>query len=92
MDRQSILEALSTRPGEEVAALLNDALATDLSPQDAAWAYYILGRVAWKDGKVGAAITFYNKAIELDPDSEAFVARAQANQILNFYNKDLYNP
>lgn len=92
MDRQAILDAFSSKSSDDVVQILNAALASDLSDADAAWVNYILGRVAWKDGKVGSAITFYNKAVELDPDSEAAVARAQANQILNFYNKDLYNP
>lgn len=92
MNRQEIIDAFSSKSADDVVQMLNDALATDLSDVDAAWVNYMLGRVAWKDGKVGTAITFYNKALELDPDSEAAVARAQANLILNFYNKDLYNP
>lgn len=38
------------------------------------------------------AIDCYLEAIELDPDSPAVEAKRMLDDILNFYNKDAYNP
>lgn len=38
------------------------------------------------------AIDCYMEAIELDPESPAVEAKKMLEDILNFYNKDAYNP
>lgn len=38
------------------------------------------------------AIDCYMEAIELDPGSPAVEAKRMLDDILNFYNKDAYNP
>ena len=38
------------------------------------------------------AIVCFLEAIELDPDSPAVEAKRMHDDILNFYNKDAYNP
>lgn len=38
------------------------------------------------------AIDCYMEAIELDPESPAVEAKKMLDDILNFYNKDAYNP
>lgn len=38
------------------------------------------------------AINCYLEAIELDPESPAVEAKKMLEDILNFYNKDAYNP
>ena len=38
------------------------------------------------------ALANYMEAIELDPNSPAVVAKEMLENILNFYNKDAYNP
>ena len=38
------------------------------------------------------AIDCYMEAIELDPESPAVEAKQMLEDILNFYNKDAYNP
>ena len=54
--------------------------------------YYKQGKECRKRGNFGEAINCYIKAIELDPDSPAVEAKAMLEDILNFYNKDAYNP
>jgi len=66
-----------------------DALA---ETPDRAWALYMKGRIAWKRGQKSRAISFYAEAAGLEPDSEAATALEQARQVMDFYNKDLYNP
>lgn len=55
-------------------------------------ATFILGRIAWRQGHRGQAITLYRQALELDAACGADIALEQALEIMNFYHKDLYNP
>lgn len=63
-----------------------------LSGHDDAWALYMLGRIAWKRGNRTEAISLYAKAAALDPAGPASIALEQARQVMDFFNKDLYNP
>lgn len=71
---------------------LKDATTLLTASPDDAWAVYMLGRIAWKEGRKGDAISLYERAHAIDPASEAAVALEQAREIMNFYNTDLYNP
>lgn len=53
---------------------------------------YERGNVFRKQGNWQEAINCYIEAIELNPDSPAVEAKAMLDDILNFYNKDAYNP
>ena len=59
--------------------------------QDAA-ALYLRGRMAWKRGEKSAAISLYAQSEALDPSGPAALALEQAREIMDFFNKDLYNP
>ena len=54
--------------------------------------YYLQGNEARKRGLWHEAINCYTEAAELDPDSPAVEAKRMLNDILNYYNKDMYNP
>ncbi len=54
-------------------------------------AYYLLGNAWRKLGDWRQALNNYNLAIELNPQSPALHARQMAMDILEFYNKDMYN-
>ncbi len=53
--------------------------------------YYILGNVYRKQGNFQKALNNYLEAISINPKSPAFHAREMLMDILNFYNKDMYN-
>lgn len=98
-DLVAVIEA-ETPSKERIIALFDDnkldeadtALdALDDGPERA-WVLYMKGRIAWKRGQKSRAISFYAEAAGLDPDSEAATALDQARRIMDFYNKDLYNP
>ncbi len=55
-------------------------------------AYTLRGLKHWALGHRSKAINDYLKAISINPGSKAKQALASANEILNFYNKDIYNP
>lgn len=50
------------------------------------------GKLYWKNGRKAAAMTDFNAAITLDPQSNARQWLEMANDIMDFYNSDLYNP
>ena len=54
--------------------------------------YYRLGNRYRREGNWQMAINSYVAAMELDPDSPSAGAKAMIDDILNFYNKDVYNP
>lgn len=62
------------------------------NPDNRVWCLYMKGRIAWKKGLKSRAISFYAEAAGLDPTSEASTALEQARTVMDFYNKDLYNP
>lgn len=53
--------------------------------------YYLLGNAYRKKGDWQQALNNYLEAIERNPDSPAVSARDMIMNILNFYNKDMYN-
>ncbi|MBQ9185479.1 MAG: tetratricopeptide repeat protein [Bacteroidales bacterium] len=54
--------------------------------------FYLLGNAWRKKGNWQMAINNYLEAVRLNPDSPASGALEIANNILDYYNKDLYNP
>ena len=54
--------------------------------------YYLLGNAWRKKGNWQMAINQYLEAVRINPGSPAASALTMANDILDFYNKDLYNP
>lgn len=63
----------------------------DAFPEAKAEAYYLLGNAYRKRGDWQGALNNYQEAISLDPESPAAEAREMALDILNFYNKDMFN-
>lgn len=69
-----------------------EALDAAIAQEATADAYYQRGRLHWRAGNRGAAMSDYNRAVALDPDSPAAEALKLCNEIMDFYNTDLYNP
>lgn len=86
MDKEEIKRLIS-------AGRLSDAdEALAAMPSDAE-ALYLRGRIAWKQGRKADAITFYEHALDMDPECEpAEVALEQAREVMDFFNTDLLNP
>lgn len=61
------------------------------SPSDAAL-FFERGKLFWKIGRRAEAMTDFNTAISFDPQSPARAYLDMANDIMDFYNTDLYNP
>jgi tetratricopeptide (TPR) repeat protein len=54
--------------------------------------YYQLGNKYRKAGNWQMALNNYMEAIDLDANSPAVEAKKMLEDILNFYDKDSYNP
>ena len=74
---------------DEAIASLREFIASSEVPSDRA--YYLLGNAYRKKGDWQGAINNYLEAMEINPDSPAKNAYSIANEILDFYNKDMYN-
>ncbi len=74
---------------DEAIKLLLEFISSSEIPSDKA--YYLLGNAYRKKGDWQGAINNYLEAMAINPDSPARNAYAIANDILDFYNKDMYN-
>ena len=84
------IEAILLEDRIEVAIrLLEEYVSSAPVPSDRA--YYLLGNAYRKKGDWQGAINNYLEAMEINPDSPAKNAYSIANDILDFYNKDMYN-
>ena len=90
MERLDAIEVV-LRDGspDEAIRLLLEYIASCGTPSDSA--FYLLGNAYRKKGDWQGAINNYLEAMAINPDSPARNAYTIANEILDFYNKDMYN-
>ena len=90
MERLDELETV-LREGriEDAMASLKEYISSCPEPSDRA--YYLLGNAYRKKGDWQGAINNYLEAVHINPDSPASGALKMAIEILDFYNKDMYN-
>lgn len=55
-------------------------------------AYYNRGKLYWRQGDKQRAISDFNHAVQADPESPALHYLNMANDVMDFYNTDFYNP
>lgn len=53
---------------------------------------FMRGRVYWRMQKYAAAVTDFEAAVAINPESGAQSALELARDVFNFYNPDLLNP
>ena len=89
MERLDAIEVV-LRDGspDEAIRLLREYIASCGTPSDKA--FYLLGNAYRKKGDWQGAINNYLEAMAINPDSPARNAYTIANEILDFYNKDMY--
>ena len=75
---------------ESAIQLLNQCIANHEACTDEP--FYLLGNAYRKQGNWQMALNNYLEAIEKNPDSPAVNAKKMLMDILEFYNKDMYNP
>ena len=85
----SLKERLKTMTAPEAVAALDAYIAANPDDEEA---YIARGMRHWGDGRRRLAINDYLAAIRINPESRAREALKAANEILDYRNKDLYNP
>ena len=74
---------------ESAINILNQCIADHEACSDEP--YYLLGNAYRKQGNWQMALNNYLEAIEKNPESPAVNAKKMLMDILEFYNKDMYN-
>lgn len=69
---------------------LKSLSATDCEQLDEV--FFLLGNAYCKKNDWQQAINAYCQAVDINPNSPAKLAYERINEILNFYNHDIYNP
>ncbi len=86
---KTIKELINQGNVEQAIGKLKRLLQEDFPQKDEA--YYLLGNAFRKQGDWQQALNNYCYATEINPESPARNARQMVMDILNFYNKDMYN-
>lgn len=84
-----IKELLWKNQVEQAIQELNLLLLSDFPHQDQI--YYLRGNAYRKHADWRRALNDYQRAIDLNPQSPAVEAKRALMDILEFYNKDMYN-
>ena len=90
---QEIKDMLSRSEGEQALNAANEIVENKgVSRETLANAYYLRGNAYRQQGNVRMALNSYLEAMEIDPDGPAAEAYRHLQELLDFYNKDYYNP
>lgn len=85
----SVREKIKGLLPEEAIEILNAHITVHPDDEEA---LTLRGIKYWSAGKPNLAIADYLAAIRINPESRAQEALKAANEILDYRNKDLYNP
>ena len=84
---------LSRSEGEDALMAANEIVENKTTGRETlAMAYYLRGNAYRQQGNVRMALNSYLESMELDPDGPAAEAYRHIQELLDFYNKDYYNP
>lgn len=89
MTFQELKDSVTLLPSQEAIIRITEYLKDN--PQDTD-ALTLRGMKYFGSGQRAHAINDYLAALEINPDCNARLALQAANDILDYYNKDLYNP
>ena len=88
----NLKEMIQGLSGDDAVKALTAYIESHPDAADLDEALTLRGMKYWGMQKRSAAINDYLAAIRINPDSKAVQALKAANEILDYYNKDLYNP
>lgn len=90
---QEIKDMLSRSEGEQALDAANEIVESQgVSREILANAYYLRGNAYRQNGNIRMALNSYLESMEIDPDGPAAEAYRHLQELLDFYNKDYYNP
>ena len=83
------LEEIKKLPPDEAIKILDVLITIDTDNEEA---YLIRGMKYWSMNVYGKAVNDYHVALRINPSGKARALLDYANEVLNYYNKDLLNP
>ncbi len=84
---------LSHSESEQALVAANEIVENKgISKETLAQAYYLRGNAFRQNGNIRMALNSYLEAMDIDPDGPAAEAYRHLQELLDFYNKDYYNP
>ena len=83
---------LAESKSDQVIAAADQLATTSTDRAVMAQAYYLRGNAYRQQGNMRQAMNSYLEAMELEPDGPAAQAYRTIQEILDFYDHDLYNP
>ena len=84
---------LSRSEGQEALNAASEIIESNgVTKETLAYAYYLRGNAYRQQGNIRMALNSYLESMELDPDGPAAEAYRHVQELLDFYNKDYYNP
>ena len=90
---QEIKDMLSRSEGDEALNAASEIIESNgVSKETLANAYYLRGNAYRQNGNVRMALNSYLESMDIDPDGPAAEAYRHIQELLDFYNKDYYNP
>lgn len=92
MTAAELKETIRGLSGDEAVKALSDYIEANPDANDLDEALTMRGMKYWGMQKRSQAINDYLAAIRLNPESKAVEALKATNDILDYYNTDLYNP
>lgn len=92
MNFLELKESMKGLSGDDAVKALSEYIESNPNAADLDEVLTYRGMKYWGMQKRSLAINDYLAAIKLNPQSKAVQALKAANDILDYYNKDLYNP
>ena len=90
---QEIKDMLSRSEGDKALSAAGEIIdSKGVSRETLANAYYLRGNAYRQNGNIRMALNSYLESMEIDPDGPAAEAYRHLQELLDFYNKDYYNP
>ena len=89
---QEIKSMLENSESAQVVNAIDELVQHSADKSTLAQAYYLRGNAYRQQGNMRQALNSYLESMELEPDGPAAQAYRTIQEILNFYDHDLYNP
>lgn len=86
---QHINDLLTSNSIEEALAAACEAV--EKTPGDAV-ALYTRGKIYWRLGRKAEAMTDYTASSIIDPEGPGAIALQHAQEVVHYFNPDLFNP
>jgi len=89
---QNIKQIIAGKDTDGQLVAIDKLMESAVSDTDKALLFAEKGKLLWKMGCRGDAISAYEQGAQLDPDGPAALLLSHSRGIMDFFNPDLLNP